>query len=137
MKISDCVLLELPKNDDPRGSLTVIEGNRHVPFPIERIFYMYNVPEGSERGGHALKTCDQVLIAMAGSFDVVVDDGVGTRRYHLDTPSTGLFVPRMVWRELANFSSGSVCLAVASTVYIASDYYHELQQFYEANRPGH
>lgn len=134
MTIGDCRFVQLPKNDDPRGSLTVIENQRHIPFAMERLFYTYDVPGGAERGGHALKTCEQFLIAMSGSFDAMVDDGTERKRYRLSQPHVGRYIPPMIWREMENFSEASVCLAVASTMYIASNYYRDYQGFIEATQ---
>jgi hypothetical protein len=127
-------MLELPKNSDPRGNLTVIESERTVPFNIRRIFYLYDVPGGETRGGHALKSCHQLIIAASGSFDVILDDGFEKKRYHLNRAYFGLYVPPMIWRELDNFSSGSVCLVVASEHYDADDYYRDYQLFLNAVR---
>ncbi|MBA2706760.1 MAG: WxcM-like domain-containing protein [Gemmatimonadaceae bacterium] len=129
MKLSDCSLIDLPKIADPRGNLTFIEGSRHVPFRIERVFYLYDVPGGAERGGHALRTCEQFLVAMSGSFDVILDDGYEKKRIQLNRSYHGLYIPPMVWREMDNFSSGAVCLALASTIYLANDYYSEYDEF--------
>jgi len=129
MKLSDCSLIDLPKIADPRGNLTFIEGSRHVPFRIERVFYLYDVPGGAERGGHALRTCEQFLVAMSGSFDVILDDGYEKKRIQLNRSYHGLYIPPMVWREMDNFSSGAVCLALASTVYLANDYYSGYDEF--------
>lgn len=134
MKLSDCRLIDLPKIADPRGNLTFIEGERHVPFPIARVFYLYDVPGGAERGGHALRTCEQFLVAMSGSFDVILDDGSENKRIHLNRSYYGLYIPPMVWREMDNFSSGAVCLALASTPYQADDYYYEYEAFRDAVR---
>lgn len=120
-----CRIIDLPKINDPRGSLTFVEGGKHVPFDIRRIFYLYDVPGGADRGGHANKEVHQVLIAMSGSFDVVVDDGSNRRRHHLNRSYYGLYIPPMVWRELENFSSGSVCLVLASSVFVESDYHRD------------
>jgi len=106
---------------DPRGNLTFIEGNRHVPFDIKRVFYLYDVPGGADRGGHALKTCKQFLIAMSGSFDVILKDGSKESRIHLNRSYYGLYIAPMIWREMDNFSSGSVCLVVASENYDATN----------------
>ena len=132
MTLSDCRLLSLPKITDPRGNLTVVEGGSQIPFAIKRVFYLYDVPGGAERGGHALKTCHQFLIAMSGSFDVVLDDGVEKRRIHLNRSYFGLYLPPMVWREMDNFSSGSVCLALASEPYDAQDYHRDYAEFMRA-----
>src|ERR1700744_6168103 len=114
MGIEACRIIGLPKVADPRGNLTFIEGERHIPFDIKRVFYLYDVPGGADRGGHANKESHQVLIAMSGSFDVIVDDGASRQRYHLNRSYYGLYIPAMIWRELDNFSSGSVCLVLAS-----------------------
>lgn len=122
-------LVDLPKITDPRGNLTFVEGGRHVPFDIARVYYLYDVPGGAERGGHAHKALRQLIIAMAGSFDVVLDDGQRKERVHLNRSYYGLLVDTMVWRELDNFSSGSVCMVLASTVYEESDYYRDYAEF--------
>lgn len=129
MTVDDCKLINLPKITDPRGNLTFIEGSRHVAFPIQRVFYLYDVPGGADRGGHALKRCHQFLIAMSGSFDVIVDDGSAKRRIHLSRSYYGLHIPPMIWREMDNFSSGSVCLVLASKHYSEADYYRDYQSF--------
>ena len=129
MGLSECKLVELPKISDPRGNLTFIEGGRHVPFDISRVYYLYDVPGGSERGGHAHKGLSQLIIAMSGSFDVVLDDAFAKRRFHLNRSYVGLYVCPMIWRELDNFSSGSVCMVLASNKYEASDYYRDYDEF--------
>ena len=129
MSIEICKLVELPKIGDPRGNLTFIESGKHINFDIKRVFYLYDVPGGAERAGHALKTCQQFLIAMSGSFDVVLDDGHEKKRFHLNRSYTGIYIAPMVWRELDNFSSGSVCMALASTFYDAFDYYRDYKEF--------
>lgn len=136
MTISDCVLIDLPRIGDPRGNLTFIEGKRHVPFPIERVFYLYDVPRGAERGGHALRTCEQFLVATSGSFDVILDDGTEKKRITLNRSNYGLYIPPMVWLELDSFSSGAVCLALASTPYQAGDYYHRYDEYRAAVGSG-
>jgi dTDP-4-dehydrorhamnose 3,5-epimerase-like enzyme len=129
MSIEDCKLINLPKISDPRGNLTFIEGDVHIPFQIKRVFYLYDVPGGETRAGHALKTCQQFVIAASGSFDVVVDDGVHKNRFQLNRSFYGLYIPALVWRELENFSSGSVCLVLASETYHAADYYRTYEEF--------
>ena len=109
----DCVTLQLPKVHDPRGNLTFVEGGRQIPFDIRRVYYLYDVPGGSERGGHAHLALHQFVIAMSGSFDIVLDDGFDRKRYHLNRSYEGLYIPPMTWRELDNFSSGSVCMVLA------------------------
>lgn len=132
MTICDCKRLDLPKINDPRGNLTFIEGNRHIPFPIKRVFYLYDVPGGADRAGHALKKCHQFLIAMSGSFDVILYDGKEKERVHLNRSYYGLHIPPMIWREIDNFSSGSVCLALASELYNADDYYRDYNEYLRA-----
>lgn len=132
MNISDCRIVTLPKVHDKRGNLSFIEGEVHVPFDIKRVYYLYDVPGGSERGGHAHKELQQLIIAMSGSFDVVLDDGTNKIRYHLNRSYMGLYVPKMIWRELDNFSSGAVCMVVASTRYEESDYYRDYQEYLKA-----
>lgn len=133
-RIEQCRIIDLPKIEDPRGNLTFIESSRHVPFPLERVFYLYDVPGGANRAGHALKTCEQFLIAMSGSFDVMVDDGSNKHVFHLNRSYYGLYLPTMVWREIDNFSSGAVCLALASHRYDENDYYREYDAFLNAVR---
>lgn len=122
-------IIELPKITDHRGNLTFIEGNRHIPFSIRRAYYLYDVPAGAERGGHAHKVCQEFIIAASGSFTVIIDDGRKRRTFFLNRPHYGLYVPRMVWRELENFSSGSICLVVSSEEYDESDYYRDYSNF--------
>jgi hypothetical protein len=132
MPISDCRIVELPKITDPRGNLTFIEGSRHVPFDIARVYYLYDVPGGAERGGHAHKALNQLIIAMSGSFDVLLDDGRERTRFHLNRSYYGLYVCPMIWRELDNFSSGSVCMVLASNLYDEEDYYRDYDEFKRA-----
>jgi hypothetical protein len=132
--VKNCQIVHLPKIADPRGNLTYIEGGRHVPFHITRVFYLYDVPGGADRGGHALKTCHQFLIAISGSFDIVVDDGTQKQRIHLCRSYYGLHLPPMMWREMDNFSSGSVCLVLASESYCEDDYYRDYAAFLTALR---
>lgn len=122
MKRPVCRLLELPKITDPRGSLSFVEAGRHVPFEIRRIFYLYGVPVGETRAAHALKTCQQLIVAIAGSFDVMVDDTAAKNHYRLDRADCGLYVPPLVWREISGFSPNSVCLVLASEFFDADDY---------------
>jgi hypothetical protein len=125
MRIKDCKLTELTKVSDPRGNLTFIEGGRHIPFEIKRVYYLYDVPGGAERGGHAHKELRQLIVAMSGSFDVILDDGYEKQRVHLNRSYFGLYIPQMIWRELDNFSSGSVCMVLASNLYDEADYYRD------------
>ncbi|PCJ83908.1 MAG: hypothetical protein COA54_14680 [Thiotrichaceae bacterium] len=127
--IERCQRIDLPKINDPRGNLTFIEGERHVPFDIKRVYYLYDVPGGAERGGHAHKDLHQLIIAMAGSFDIHLDDGHSKKTMHMDRSYYGLYVCPMIWREIDNFSSGAVCMVLASEYYDELDYYRDYGQF--------
>lgn len=129
MSIKDCKIVELPKIADPRGNLSFIEGGNHIPFDIKRVYYLYDVPGGSDRGSHAHKNLHQFIIAMSGSFDVVLDDGKQKQRFHLNRSHYGLYVCPMMWRDLDNFSSGSVCMVLASERYDEADYIRNYEQF--------
>jgi len=129
MSVSECRIIELPKITDPRGNLTFIEQNRHVPFEIKRVYYLYDVPGGGERGGHAHRALHEFLIAMSGSFDVILDDGSERTRIQLNRSYYGLHIRPFIWRELENFSSGSVCMVLASDFYDESDYFRDYDQF--------
>ena len=130
--LSDVRVIELPRVEDPRGNLTFIEGTRHVPFEIKRIFYLYDVPGGESRAGHANKRLQQLIIAASGSFDVLLDDGREKRSFSLNRSYYGLYVPGMIWRDIDNFSSGSVCMVVASDFYDEDDYYRTYDDFQAA-----
>ena len=132
MNLDHCRVIDLPKISDVRGNLTYVEGGSHIPFDIKRVYYLYDVPGGAERGGHAHKALQQLIIAMAGSFDVVLDDGKKKRRYHLNRSYLGVYVCPMMWRELDNFSSGSVCMVLASNRYDEDDYYRDYADFLRA-----
>ena len=127
-----CSLLEFPQSTDPRGNLSFLENGRHIPFDIRRVFYLYDVPAGTRRAAHALIKCQQCIIAIAGSLDVLLDDGFTRKTYHLDRPNMGLYVPALVWRELRNFSTGSICLVMASEFYDAADYFRDYADFKKA-----
>jgi dTDP-4-dehydrorhamnose 3,5-epimerase-like enzyme len=130
-------LITLPKIEDHRGNLTFVEGKRHVPFDIARIYYLYDVPGGATRGGHAHRTLEQVFIALSGSFDVKLDNGHEVKSYTLNRSYVGLYVPKMTWREIENFSSGAVCLVLASDHYKEADYFREYDDFLEAVGRAH
>jgi WxcM-like, C-terminal. len=129
--VNECKLLDLPKISDARGNLTFIEGNNHVPFDIKRVYYLYDVPGGAERGEHAHKDLHQLIVAISGSFDVILNDGHEERRFHLNRSYFGLYVCPMMWRGLDNFSSGSVCMVLASSIYDESDYIRERELFFQ------
>lgn len=129
MSVDDCRLLELPVVHNPQGNLTFIEGGTHVPFDIRRVYYLYDVPGGATRGGHAHRELQQLLVATSGSFEVVLDDGTKRRTVHLNRSHVGLYMPTMIWRELADFSSGSVCMVLASAPYEEDDYIRDYDEF--------
>lgn len=134
MPLSSCKLIDFPRITDPRGNLTFIEARQQAPFEIQRVYYLYDVPGGAERGGHAHRHLEQLIIAASGSFDVLLDDGYNQKRFHLNRSYYGLFVTSMIWRELTNFSSGSVCLVMASARYDADDYLHDYATFLQMVR---
>jgi len=134
MSIDNCRIIDLPRINDPRGNLTFVEGNAHIPYDIKRVYYLYDVPGGAERGGHAHKGLQQLIIAMSGSFDIHLDDGVSKRTFHMNRSYFGLYVPTMIWREIDNFSSGAVCMVLASERYDESDYYRDYNEFLSATR---
>src|ERR1700730_14866098 len=125
-------LLELPVVPDRRGNLTFIEESRHVPFDIKRVYYLYDVPAGAKRAGHAHKALEQVLIAISGSFTVIVDDGMEEKRFTLNRPNVGLHIGPSLWRLIDNFSSNGICLALASMPFDEADYYRSYEAFKQA-----
>lgn len=127
--VYDCSVIELPKNHDPEGNLTPVYTNVHVPFDIKRVFYLYDIPGGESRGAHAHKECHQFLIAASGAFEVVLDDGVNKRTVTLNRPFYGLHIPPGIWAAEQGFSSGSVCLVLASEKYDESDYIRSYEEF--------
>ncbi|MFV0411192.1 MAG: sugar 3,4-ketoisomerase [Paracoccus sp. (in: a-proteobacteria)] len=127
--IEECRFIELPKIMDQRGNLTFVEGQTHVPFDIKRAYYLYDVPGGSVRGSHAHRGLHQLIIAMSGSFDVLLDDGQNERRFSLNRSYYGLYVCPMMWRTLDNFSSGAVLMVLASEVYDEGDYIRNYDEF--------
>jgi dTDP-4-dehydrorhamnose 3,5-epimerase-like enzyme len=128
-RLAACRIIELNKISDPRGNLTFIESNRQIPFAIERVYYLYDVPGGAERGGHAHKNLQQLIIAMSGSFDITLDDGQTQQTYHLNRSYYGLYICPLVWREIHNFSSGAVLLTLASAPYDEDDYCRDYGDF--------
>jgi WxcM-like, C-terminal len=129
MALSDCKIIQLPKIEDSRGNLSFLESNVHIPFAIERVYYLYDVPGGSNRGSHGHKNLHQFMIAMSGSFDIILDDGVDKKLFHLSRSYYGLYISPGIWRRLDNFSSGAVCTVFASEKYDESDYLRSYDQF--------
>ena len=136
MNLDKCQLISLPRVNDPRGNLTFVESDRHIPFAIQRVYYLYDVPGGSQRGGHAHKDLHQLIIAMSGSFDIHLDDGFNKKTISLNRSYTGLYICPMIWREIDNFSSGAVCMVLASAFYDEDDYYRDYDEFVLAAHKG-
>jgi dTDP-4-dehydrorhamnose 3,5-epimerase-like enzyme len=140
LSIDDCKLLELPVVHNPQGNLTFIEGSKHIPFEIARVYYLYDVPGGATRGGHAHRQLEQLIVATSGSLEIVVDDGQRRKGVSLNRSYVGLYLPPMTWRELVDFSSGSVCMVLASAHYDEADYIRDYGEFQdavsEADRPS-
>lgn len=134
MKLEQARIINLPKVEDPRGNLTFIEESKHIPFDIKRVYYLYDVPGGESRGGHANTKTAQLIIAVSGSFDVIVDNGLMKQRFHLNRSYFGLYIPTYLWRELDNFSSSSVCLVLASDFYSPDDYIRDYNEFLKVVR---
>ena len=129
MSLSSCKIIDFPKVEDSRGNLLFIEENKHVPFDIKRVFYLCDVPSGATRGGHSNKFTEQVIIALSGSFEVKVDDGLSKKSFFLNRPHYGLYIPPAIWRELENFSSNSVALVLVSTFFDANEYIRDYGVF--------
>ena len=134
VSLNECRIIELPKITDPRGNLTFVEGGNHIPFDIRRAYYLYDVPGGSDRGSHAHKGLHQFVVAMSGSFDVILDDGDRQRRFHMNRSYYGLYICPMTWRKLDNFSSGSVCMVLASEHFDEKDYIRNYEEFLSLTR---
>jgi hypothetical protein len=129
MSVNKCSIINLPKISDPRGNLSFIDSEINVPFRINRVYYLYDVPGGADRGSHAHKRLKQLIIAVSGSFDVTLDDGRERKKFHLSRCHLGLFITPMIWRYIDNFSSGSVCLVIASELYDEYDYIRDYDEF--------
>jgi oxalate decarboxylase/phosphoglucose isomerase-like protein (cupin superfamily) len=127
--VFDCTLLELPKNHSEKGNITAVNNGFEVPFDVRRVYYLYDVPGGEARGGHAHRDLQQLIVAASGSFDLTVDDGKVKRTFQLNRPYQGIYVPKGLWRELNNFSSGSICLVLASILYSEIDYIRDYNEF--------
>ncbi len=136
MALKDCRIIDLPKISDPRGNLTFIEGERHVPFAIKRVYYLYDVPGGAERGAHGHRSLQQLIVAMSGSFDVILDDGFEKMTFHMNRSYYGLYVSSMMWRDITNVSSGAVLMVLASDYYDAADYFRDYEKFLAEARKG-
>ncbi len=132
--LESCHLVNLPKISDPRGNLTSVEAGKHIPFELKRVYYLYDVPEAAERGGHAHKSLHQLMIAASGAFEIELDDGRERKSYHLNRPDLGLYLCPMVWREIKNFSAGALCLVLASDVYDEDDYIRDYAGFVSASK---
>jgi len=129
MTLKDIKIINLPKIIDERGNLSFIEGEIHIPFKIKRTYWIYDVPGGEKRGGHAYHTLNEFIVALSGSFDVVLDDGKEKHVYSLNRSYNGIYVPQMIWRSLENFSTNSLCMILASGKYDAEDYIMEYDEF--------
>ncbi|MBN2611601.1 MAG: WxcM-like domain-containing protein [Bacteroidales bacterium] len=127
--VYNCSVIMLPKVHNRAGNLTALENQSNIPFEIKRVYYLYDVPGGEDRGGHAHRELQQFIVAVSGAFDVLIDDGINKKIVHLDRPYIGLHVVPGIWRELLNFSSGAICLVLASEKYIEEDYIREYQYF--------
>ena len=133
--VFDCNIIELPKVHRPSGNITSVNNNLEIPFEIKRVYYLYDIPGGEGRGAHGHRELRQYIIAASGSFDIIVDDGTVKRTFHLSRPYIGLYIPSGLWRELNNFSSGSICLVLASQEYNARDYIREYEEFLNFKKP--
>lgn len=127
--VDECLKVPLQNIKSPEGSLVVLENNQHLPFAVRRIYYLYDVPFGSERGGHAHMELKQYLVALSGSFTVIVDDGTKRNEIFMNNPSEALYIRSGIWREINNFSSGSICLVLASKEFTESDYIRDYQNY--------
>lgn len=136
MTIEDVQLIELPRFMDPRGNLSFVEQNNHIPFEIQRTYWIYDVPGGEDRGGHAYKTTDEFIIAIAGSFDVTVDDGQQKKTFTLNRSYYGLYIPKGLWRTMDNFSSAALALEFADTKYDRKDYVEDYNEYLKMKSNG-
>lgn len=127
--IFSCNVLELSRIHNPSGNITIVQSDSVLPFRIKRVYYLYDVPGGSDRGGHAHKALQQLIVAASGSFDVILDDGGMKKTVHLNRPNYGLLIVPGIWREIINFSSGAICLVLASEKYNPSDYIRDYSEF--------
>jgi hypothetical protein len=123
------IIIDLPKIKDKRGNLSFIEGENHIPFEIKRVYWIYDVPGGEQRGGHAFKEQSEFIVALSGSFDIIIDNGYKIETYRMNRSYYGLYVPKCLWRQMNNFSTNSVALVIASTVFNANDYIRNHEEF--------
>lgn len=136
MTVKDCKIIELPKFLDSRGNLSFVEQLNHIPFEIKRTYWIYDVPGGEARGGHAFRQNHEFIVALSGAFDVVVDDGVQKRVFTMNRSYYGLYIPSGLWREMVNFSTNSVALEFGSTHYDVTDYVHDYSEFLKLKKNG-
>ena len=136
MKLSDIRIIELPKFLDARGNLSFAQNNTHIPFEVMRTYWLYDVPGGESRGGHAYRETEEFVIALSGSFDVIVDDGKEKKTFHLNRSYYGLYIPKGIWREMDNFSTNSLALEFASTKYDLADYIRDYDEFLKLKEDG-
>lgn len=136
MTIDDCSIIELPRFFDPRGNLSFVENYSHVPFEIKRTYWIYDVPGGEDRGGHAFRENQEVVIALSGAFDVEVDDGMNKKRFSLNRSYYGLYIPKGLWRTMENFSTNAFALEFGSVEYSATDYIREYDEFLKLKQDG-
>ena len=131
--LEDCRLITIPKIEDKRGKLYFIENSRNIPFDIKRVFYIFDVPESESRADHSNMNVEEVVVALTGSFDVTIDDGKEQNKFTLNRPDLGLYLAKMIWRRLDNFSEGAICLVLASSLYDANDYLFDYNEFQRIN----
>ena len=134
MSLSECKIMELPKIEDPRGNLSIVEEDNHIPFKIERVYWIYDVPGGQTRGGHAFRKQQEFIVALSGSFDVIVDDGTEKHKFSLNRSYYGLYIPPGYWRQMENFSTNSLAVVLSSTPYEEDDYIRDYTDFLEHDR---
>ena len=127
--VEDCIIVDLPKIHNESGNITVLENNKNIPFAVKRIYYLYDVPMGSDRGGHGHYELEQYIVATSGSFTFILDDGINKKEFFLNNPAKALYIKPGIWREIVNFSSGSICLVLASMEYSESDYIRDYDDY--------